>query len=240
MRKPQIIPSVISLFVLVGLIQLGNWQMERLAWKEALIARVSERLDAPPEWVPNTRRWPELSSVQNAYKRVLFAGKFDYDKEIYWYAGAYRGETGVHVITPLQQLDGTYILVNRGFVPDRLKDPKTRAQGQLEGHHNLSGLMRWPSQRGMFEPENDTKNNLWFVRDLDQIADYLGLEVAPFFIELDADSGFEGGPIAGQTRVQFSNRHLEYAMTWYGLALTLVVIFILWHIVPQHRKPDDD
>ena len=239
-RYPQILPAMFSLLAFGVLMILGNWQMARLAWKEALIDRVETRLQAPQIMLPGAGVWSTLARDDFDYQPVRLTGRFDHDGEIHWYAGTFEGRTGVQVITPFLLEDGGVVLVNRGFVPDMLRSPEQRLQGQIGGVVSVSGLMRWPSERSRFDAPDDPEQGLFFVKDLDAMTASAGLVTAPFFVELDEKSSVAGGPAGGQTRVSFSNRHLEYALTWYGLAVTLVIIFILWQVVPSLGKRRDD
>ena len=236
MKRPQALPTIISLLAFVFLMSLGNWQMDRLEWKNSLMSRVDARLQSPSIPIPPAQTWGELSEIDYDYRRVHLQGRFDHSQELYWYAGAFQGRTGVQVITPFSLEGGDIILVNRGFVPDELREPSQRSVGQVNGMVTVTGVMRWPSLRSRFDAEDVLSQRLWFVKDLTSMADFLAIKSAPFFVELDTASSVSGGPIGGQTRVSFSNRHLEYALTWYGLGVTLVIIFILWQILPSRRK----
>lgn len=242
MSKPFKLHLMPSLFVVVSLpvlIGLGNWQMERLVWKKSLIVRVEKRLQQAPIVLPASSNWLSMSRENNEYRRVKVAGKFDHSKEQYWHSNPVNGRTGVQVITPLVLEDGRYVLVNRGFVPTRLRDlrdPAKRQKQRVTGRQTLSGLLHWSGERKWFDPLDEPQNNFWFVRDLAAMAENMGVTAAPFFIDADIKSSVKGGPIGGQTRVSFHNRHLGYAMTWYGLAVTLVIIFILWHILPVRKS----
>jgi surfeit locus 1 family protein len=136
-----------------------------------------------------------------------------------------RPVQGVYLLTPLRLADGSLIIVNRGFVPTELRDPSARPQSQPAGEVTVTGLVRAPEVRAPFVPENDPAKNAWFVRDPAAIAQAKGLtRVAPFLIDADATPNPGGWPKGGQTRLSFSNTHLQYALTWFGLALALLVI----------------
>jgi surfeit locus 1 family protein len=136
---------------------------------------------------------------------------------------------GYHVYTPLEIAGSqAVVFVNRGYVPERLKDPATRAQGQLEGEVEAVGLMRGPGQKGSFTPDNDAKANLWFWRDYKGLFEsaFAGGERTPIAAFLDAEGAAPGGwPKGNATLVDLPNRHLEYALTWFGLAATLIAVF---------------
>ena len=207
--------------------------MDRLAWKEKLLARIEARLHAAPIILPPAADWPNMEREIYEYHRVHIAGRFEHSKAQFWHSPPVHGQTGVQVITPFTLTHGGgVILVNRGFVPDGLRD----AIRQETGVQNISGLLRWPAKRHFFDPPDEPHHNFWFVRDSNAMAANMGIDnAAGFFINEDAaPSGVKAGwPLGGQTRLSFPNRHLEYALTWYGLALIFVVIFILWHIRPS-------
>jgi surfeit locus 1 family protein len=140
-----------------------------------------------------------------------------------------RAAQGFYVLTPLRRPDGSVVIVNRGFAPTELRDPAARAAGQVAGEASVTGLVRAPEGPRLFVPDNDPVRNLWFTRDVEAIASAKGLtHVAPFLIDADATPKPGGWPKGGQTRLTIPNDHLAYALTWFGLALTLVGVFGAW------------
>ncbi len=221
-------PTLLTVMALAVLISLGNWQMRRLAWKTELSQHIQSRLKAPPISL-NTALTLHKHDPQNAeYSRVKLSGTFLHDLEIHLYA-SHKQQIGWHVYTPLQLDDGRIILVNRGFVPQERKAPQKRKSGQLSGKVELVGLLRTPRQKpGLFTPDNNIDKNRWFWLDLAEIAKYRlpkGAELLPVTIDAEASDIPGGWPKGGTTRVHFENRHLQYALTWYGLALALLGVF---------------
>lgn len=222
-------PGIFTLAALPILIGLGVWQVERLAWKESLIAAVNEGLGKPPAPLEEPAdAWKDLSGKE--YRPVSVTGRFRHEDERLLFA-TQDSEMGWHVYTPLETAGGKLLFVNRGFVPDRLKDPVSRAAGQIDGDVRVQGLVRKPGVKGWFEPPADTAHNKFYWRDLDGMTASLASEqdrarVLPFFVDAAAEPANPGGwPKAGVTRLDFPNRHLEYALTWFGLAVTLVAVF---------------
>lgn len=218
-----------ALLILVG---LGTWQMERLVWKQDLIATVNARIAQVPSRVPAPSEWARLTPAKDDYRPVFVTGVFDHAHETLIYAvmsdprGLYNGP-GYWVITPLTETDGTVVLVNRGFIPQDRRDPSSRQAGQIEGSVTVTGMLRFAEDPSWFVPNNDPAHHAWYRRHPREIADALGLSAAaPFLIDADASPNPGGLPIGGQTRVTFPNRHLEYALTWYGLALALLGVYI--------------
>jgi surfeit locus 1 family protein len=166
---------------------------------------------------------------------VTVAGTFRHDLEVHVYAALADpngpiGGQGFFVLTPLETEAGWTVIVNRGFVPEARKEAAIRAEGQIEGRVEVAGLLRPPQGRNAFTPADDPDDNIWFTRDPAAIGEELGLSsnLAPYYIDAFLDPDLPGGlPQGGETELVFSNNHLQYAITWYGLALALAVIVAL-------------
>jgi surfeit locus 1 family protein len=226
-----LVPAALLFAILIA---LGIWQLERKTWKEALIASLTARVDAPPAALPAPATWSSLDPSSEEYRRVTFSAAFDNANEalVYAAASAFRPDVsglGYWVFTPARLADGRLLMVNRGFVPDGRQDPKTRADGQVAGTIEIVGAMRWPEARHWFSPKDDPPHNLWFVRDPLAIAAAKGLgAVAPFYVEQETPAPPGGLPHPGKLTVSLPDNHLQYAVTWFGLAIVLVVMFVAW------------
>jgi len=244
-RRSLIVPGVAALLALAALIWLGTWQLERKAWKEQLITTLAERLATPPQTLPPPTAWDRLDRDHDEFRRVTFAAEFLHDREalVYTTGSALRGDVsgpGYWVFTPARLPDGKLVMVNRGFVPEGRQDPGSRAAGQTPGTVEIVGALRWPEARGLFTPADDVSRNLWFVRDPQAIAAAKGLgPVAPFFVEQEAPVPEGGLPRPGKLTPNLPNNHLQYALTWYGLALVLAVLFVIWARSPRERTRHD-
>lgn len=226
---PAALMTLVALPILVG---LGVWQMERKAWKETLIATIAARASEAPVDLLGAYSATHEHPLGFEYMRAKARGRFAHDKERYFYAPDQVLGPGFHVYTPME-ISGskTVVFVNRGFVPERLKDPAKRPEGQVGGEVEIVGLMRGSGQKGSFTPDNDAKANLWFWRDYAGLfaSAYAGSDRTMIAVALDAEAAAPGGwPKGGATLVNLPNRHLEYALTWFGLAATLVVIFLAY------------
>jgi surfeit locus 1 family protein len=222
-------PLLMTAVGLAILLSLGIWQLQRKAWKDDLIAKLAERAVAPA--VSLKEAVTRFNSGQDIeYLRIAARGRFLHDKERYFYAPDPELGPGVNVYTPMEISGGSVLFVNRGFIPDPLKDPTKRAAGLLAGDVDITGLARRPGDQARFVPDNDTKANLWYWRDLGGML-VSAFETAdrphvPFFVEAEVSATPPSGwPKGGATLAKLSNRHLEYAITWFGLAATLLVIF---------------
>jgi surfeit locus 1 family protein len=229
-------PTLAALAGLAVLIGLGTWQMERKRWKEGLIAKIAERVRADPVPLPTDATADGKEDLE--YLHVSVRGRFHHDKERYLYAPTQAG-LGWYVYTPIELEPQRIVWVNRGWVPDVRKAPETRPRGQLPGEVEVRGLVRLQMRPGWFAAENDPARNLWYWPDLaamtasafpDGPRKALGGPRRPdslaLAIEADAKPEPPGGlPRGGVTRLDLPNRHLEYAVTWYGLAATLVGVY---------------
>jgi surfeit locus 1 family protein len=213
--------TVLSLAAISGLLALGVWQVERRAWKLALIDRVEQRIHAAPGPAPTAQAWPSMTAASDEYRHVTVTGRFLHDRETPVKAVTDEG-AGYWVLTPLRRDDGTTILINRGFVPTERRDPSTRREDDPRGDVEVTGLLRMTEPKGGFLRNNDPAHDRWYSRDVIAIAAARGLDnVAPFFIDADAAPNASGYPIGGLTVVRFPNNHLVYALTWFALAFML-------------------
>jgi surfeit locus 1 family protein len=229
-----LIPSLAALLALAVLVGLGTWQLERRAWKHALIATLTERLAAPPGPLPARDAWNRLDAAGTEFRRVLFPAEFQHEEEalVFTSGSALRSDVSGHgywVFTPARLPGGDVVVVNRGFVPEGRQDPKTRPDGQVRGTVDIVGAVRWPEPRGVFTPADNPDKNLWFVRDhLAMAAAKSWGPVAPFFIDQEGPAPAGGLPRAGRIAPNLRDNHLQYAITWFGLAGVLVAVFALW------------
>lgn len=226
--RPTLVPTLVTLPALVALLALGTWQLHRLAWKEALIAERESQLAAPPLPLPAFEGAPPASL---AHRRVRLSGRFLSDKSLFYGSRVVREAPGVEILTPLRLADGRIIMVNRGWVPLDRKAPESRPESLPQGRVEVTGILR-PSlkQGGWFTPDADLAEGHWYFYDTAGMARYLGLDLLPAVVE--ALPGAEPGrlPVAREGKVELVNNHLQYALTWYALALALLVIYVRYHL----------
>lgn len=241
-QKLAMLVLLVSLVVLFC--GLGSWQIQRLGWKKELIASVDSRIHADPVAVPGTAEWPGMDVVDRVYQRVTMTGTFDHSAEAQTLAVTELG-SGYWVMTPLQLEAGGTVIVNRGFVPQALREPETRHETAPSGDVVVTGLLRVSEPGGGFLRDNDPETGRWYSRDTEAIArsNKLTGPVAPFFVDAEmdgaeTDDGNDAAtttsinaigpespvdsagrfPRAGLTVVTFRNTHLIYALTWFTLA----------------------
>jgi surfeit locus 1 family protein len=237
-----LVPALLVFVVLVG---LGTWQLQRKTWKEGLIATLNAQLAVPPMALPLRAAWASLDQQNNEYRRVTLTVAFDNTKEAFVFAAtsAFRPDVsspGYWVFTPGRLADGGIVMINRGFVPESRQDPKSRPEGQITGPLQIVGAMRWPDARHWFTPSDEPAHNLWFSRDPQTIAAAKDIApVAPFYVEQESPAPPGGWPQPGKLVVELPDNHLQYALTWYGLAIVLAVIFGTWAFGSARDKSVD-
>lgn len=215
------ITTGLLLIVIAVLIGLGIWQVERRAWKLALIAHTQAMLARPPVPAPGPGEWRTIGS-DDLYRPVTVTGRYRAGADTFVQAVTDLGG-GFWVVTPFDTDRGFTVLINRGFVPaDRRRDiaPSPAQQG-------VRGLLRLSEPGGGFLRHNDPAADRWYSRDVTAIAARRGVgETAPYFI--DASEPKAGWPRGGLTVVRFRNSHLVYALTWFGLAA--LVAIMAWRV----------
>jgi surfeit locus 1 family protein len=231
--------SLAALTVLVG---LGTWQLQRKAWKEGLVAAIAARSAAEPMSLDQA-----LGAIERGdsaeYLRVRVRGGFQHVAERHVFSAGPQGP-GWLIFTPMAVPAGggtRLLLVNRGWVPDALKAPESRSAGQLTGEAAVVGLLRRSEEPGWFTPSADPRRNMWYLRDIDALMPQSqgGMGRLPFLLDAEAAPVNPGGwPRGGTTNLKLPNRHLEYALTWFGLAATLVGVYLAF-AARRLRSPGD-
>jgi surfeit locus 1 family protein len=231
--RPLLAPGLAAIVALAVLLGLGMWQLDRKAWKEALVAQIETRAHGEPGEIVPEALWPGWRASDDEFRRVRLTGTFLHDGEVavYGLMSAQRGSPvqGFYLFTPLRLASGAAVMVNRGFVPSEMRDPARRSDAQPAGEATVTGLVRATDAGGWFMPVNRPDRDDWFTRDLGAMARARGLErIAPFWIDAEPIPNATGWPRPGQTRLAIPNNHLGYALTWFGIALTLVGVFGAW------------
>jgi surfeit locus 1 family protein len=233
--RPALWPTLITVPAVLITFGLGAWQIQRLFWKEGLIAERQGRVAMPAlDGLPKS-----FDPATQQFRRVRISGHFVHDKELLRPARSLKeGAIGFQVFTPFK-LDGDgYIFVNRGWVPRQRELPDARREGQVAGDVTVQGLLRDPPKPGWFTPDNNPAKNRWFRLDIAQMAKATGLgPFKPYYIDAGPKPNPGGYPVGGQTRMTIRNEHLQYAITWFALGFIGIVIYLLYH--RRRDKPQD-
>lgn len=226
--RPVLLPTLFTIPALILTIGLGTWQLDRLAWKTDLLDRIHSRIAGDPVALPAGA----LPLDEWEYRRVALTGRYLPEREFHMVASSPRGNAGYQVIAPFERADGGgVVMVNRGWIPTELKAPAERpGSAPPDGEVTATGVLRVPWPQGAFVADNEPDTNMWFWPDLGAMSAAIGRPVAPYMVALDPRADDPNAyPLGGQTRVDIPNNHLGYALTWYGFAIALAAIYILWH-----------
>jgi cytochrome oxidase assembly protein ShyY1 len=229
--------GVFTLVMIAVLIGLGVWQLQRRTEKHALIAVLSERLAEKPSALPNPSDWAALSPDKDEFRLVSFSATYESrpDAMVYTFASAVRPDVGVGTwaFLPARLPDGGTVVINAGFVPNTVQDrsQQDRAVSPLVTGQPvaMTGYLRFPEKAGLLTPSPTRDKRLWFSRDIGAMAQTLGWEnVAPFYIDLETPVPASGIPKPGPLDVHLKDDHLQYAITWFGLAAAVMFAFGVW------------
>ena len=228
---PSLTMTLCVLLSLVLLVGLGSWQVKRLFWKQELIARFEANIAAPViDWMDFEPMWKMGPKPQEEFRRVRMTGVLLREHEMYLTGRSSAGEPGLYILAPMRFANGQEILVNLGWVESDYRNQKSVAlftePSTIEGMFRIArkptGIKAWVL------PENDTVKNTWYILDMEMMKNHTGLENlnTSFYIKLI----HEGEVLPTGKELKIHNAHLEYALTWYGLALALLVMYIMFGI----------
>jgi len=234
--------AVFTLVMVVTCVGLGVWQLQRRLEKHALIAALNERLAAAPEALPAPSQWNALTAARDEFRRVGFTATYAQlpDAMIYSSGSAVREDVsgpGTWALLPARTPEGATVVINTGFVQNTMQDraQQDRAVGRLITGQpvRLTGYLRYPEAAGTLTPSENIGKRLWFTRDHLAIARALGWgeggkTIAPFYIDLESPVPENGIPKPGPLTVHLKDDHMQYAVTWFGLAFAMVIAFGVW------------
>lgn len=221
--RPLFWPTFFALPALAVLITLGSWQLQRLHWKTELIDQFKARSQAEAIY-------PHKDILE--FQHVMLDGRFLHEKTIYMTGKTYEGNAGFHVVSAFETNKGDLFLVNRGWVSEAYKEPEDRAFSVKEEEVSLSGIVRVPQRQGSFVPNNEPERGFWFTLRPEEVARHLELATAEtnYFIDVVRQPDEELTlPIAAEIKIDVRNAHLNYALTWYGIALSLIGVYFAYH-----------
>ncbi|TYC49775.1 SURF1 family protein [Rhodobacterales bacterium] len=227
--------------VVVCLVLLGNWQLRRLEWKTELIHAVETRAFGDEVAAPARAEWPGVTPETHSYLRVRAEGRLLGGHTLFVKALTELG-AGFWMLQPLERPDGEIIWINRGFVPSEYRSSPDRDDAADTDEVTVTGLLRPTEPGGTLLEKNAPDENLWYSRDTKAFSRQEGLgETAPYFIDADPAEDVTGYPRGGLTIINFRNHHLQYALTWYTMALMLVggVGYVVW-LSRRPPTPNDD
>jgi cytochrome oxidase assembly protein ShyY1 len=233
--------GIVTALILVLLLGLGFWQLQRRVEKHALIAALTERLAASPGGLPSVAQWSALTPARDEFRRVSFSATYEPrpDAMVYGSGSAVRTDIsgpGTWAFMPAQLPEGGTVVVNTGFVQNTMQDRAQQdgavARLMTGAPVMLTGYLRFPESAGLLTPQENLGKRLWFTRDHVAMAQKLGWDqagrVAPFYVDLEQPVPETGIPKPGPLEVHLKDDHLQYAITWFGLAGAVMIAFGVW------------
>jgi len=209
--KHKILFSVFILFFIFIFVALGTWQIIRLNWKNNLILEIENSLKNPPVQLSQ--------SNQQNYLKIKTSGRVDFEKQIYLYNLNDSGTPGFEVLNPIL-IDGENYLLNRGWIPFEKKD---NPEINLFDQNNIIGTLKTQGRKNIFKPDNDIKENYWFSLNREDILKFTGKKFSKYIIYLDGNYQF---PRPKKITANISNNHKKYAMTWFSLAISILLLYL--------------
>jgi surfeit locus 1 family protein len=212
LKKIFLFNTFVIFFILLFL-ALGTWQLYRLQWKQNLINQIDLGLNSTPI--------KYSKNISKNYQRVTLEGNYDLKNQIYLYSLNEKGQPGFDVITPFQTLEGENVLINRGWIK---KEMKNKAEINLINKNKTQGLLRKIPKKNIFKPDNDTKKNIWFSVNLNQIQKVTGKNFSNFVVFLEDKT--INLPLPRKITVDLPNNHFKYAITWYSISISIFFYFL--------------
>ena len=211
MRKTSL--TIFVFFSIILFCSLGTWQIYRLQWKVDLISEINNGLNSEPVFYSNT-------NIKN-YQKVKFSGIFDFEKQIYLYSLNNKGKPGYDIVTPLKINSNEILLINRGWIQ---KDQKNNKDINKIESNSYEGILKKITKPNPFKPDNNIENNIWYSLKLTDLEDFTGYKLSNFvlFLQNNQNNLVENKIVSPD----LPNNHLKYALTWYSVALSILLYFL--------------
>ena len=213
---------IFSSLAMIILLSLGTWQLERLRWKSHIISNINKQISLSPREINAS----VINDIKNYnYRRIKLEGTYIYNKNITIYSKVLNGKVGRHLIIPFKTKFG-YILINKGFIP---KDYNIDvAFAEKAKNISINGIVKFQQKINYFTPKNNLITNEWYYINLDEISKFLNIPLLGFYL-IEEDNPKERYPVGSQYNLKVPNDHLQYAITWFSLAIALsIFMHLLW------------
>lgn len=219
--KPKFVPLVSFVIALLILLSLSLWQVKRLVWKTNLIEQRVSNFEGEPKNLFDIKKPNE-----NEFKKVFIEGQLLNNLEFFMPALSKNGNNGFHIIVPMEVEKKKLILFDTGWVPLAKKEKNKRLNNLIKEKKIFTAVIRLPGRKGYFQPDNDNIKNFWFFVEPKLMEETISMKLENRFYLEAVDNGPNGYPLGNQTRIYLRNNHLQYAITWFLIALSLIGVFI--------------
>ena len=213
---------IFSSLAMIILLSLGTWQLERLRWKSHIISNINKQISLSPREINAS----VINDIKNYnYRRIKLEGTYIYNKNITIYSKVLNGKVGRHLIIPFKTKFG-YILINKGFIPKDYNIDVAFAENAK--NISINGIVKFQQKINYFTPKNNLITNEWYYINLDEISKFLNIPLLGFYL-IEEDNPKERYPVGSQYNLKVPNDHLQYAITWFSLAIALsIFMHLLW------------
>ena len=222
-------PLIVGLGGFCILIALGVWQFGKVQWKNEVIAEAEQRLVAPPRALPG-----DLDPKRDDYMRVTAQGRFLNDDESYFLTSFPVQGPGFNIITPFETEDGRRILVDRGYVPQSLRNPAERTDTRIDGPTEVTGVLRWPDDTSSWTLDHDPAKREFYSREVEKLAAFMGTDEVMI---LASETDGSGWPRGSAAQVNIRNQHLPYAIQWFAIAAVWALMSFFWMRKARREPP---
>ena len=222
--KPRLVPLVSFLLALLILLSLAFWQVKRLVWKTNLIEQRITSFEADPKNLVDIKK-----PYENEFKKVFIEGKLLNQFEFFMPALSKNGNNGFHIIVPMQ-VDKKTILFDTGWIPLNKREKNKRLENIVYSKKKFTAVIRLPGRKGYFQPDNDSIKNFWFFVEPELMEQTISMQLEKKFYLEAFDNGPNGYPLGNQTRIYLRNNHLQYAITWFLISISLIGVFFFANI----------
>ncbi|WP_342279097.1 MULTISPECIES: SURF1 family protein [unclassified Candidatus Tisiphia] len=220
----QLLPLLLTILAFVILLSLGFWQIARLQEKELFLSSMKNNLNNPPIDI-------KTLSGNKLYAKIRANGYFLVGKNLHLYGRRSMSteKDGYYLVTPFQTDDNKIILVVLGWFAGR---HKKNIDNIIDNSMEITGVILPGEKTKLFVLDNDVKNNVWFTLDLTQASDVLGLKLEDFYLVMEGNNNRSDilKSLSIENLLNVRNNHLEYAITWFALAISLAVIFMICNL----------
>ena len=213
---------IFSSLAMIILLSLGTWQLERLRWKSHIISTINKQISLSPREINAS----VINDIKNYnYRRIKLEGSYIYNKNITIYSKVLNGKVGRHLIIPFKTKFG-YILINKGFIPKDYNIDVAFAENAK--NISINGIVKFQQKINYFTPKNNLITNEWYYINIDEISKFLNIPLLGFYL-IEEDNPKERYPVGSQYNLKVPNDHLQYAITWFSLAIALsIFMHLLW------------
>jgi len=215
--------NLFSFIIIILLFSLGTWQLYRLQWKENIIRKIELSSKLPPTSL-------DINNMEE-FKKIKIKGKLLL-KNYFLYQLNEKGNYGFNLISVLQTDNSNFFLVKRGWLPKIEKKYEENYPLEIVSNVEIEGVLHLVKPKRNFVPENNDKEKFFYYLDINQLSKSLNIKLAPYLIEQSSSDKYFIN-LKNTSRINITNNHLQYAITWYVLGFCILIAF--WFLKKRYK-----